>query len=237
VARALVLAAWRAPLGSELAFLAGAVRLVAERLRRRNTPPLDPARALLATLYARRGEGLAFEMTNAELQATRPLWQALGETPAVDDWTLVYVPRRHDPFVADDGVPELAPPDAPKPTDFRRLVLTNIQNEHVICGLLATPRVANMPGLVEQIALRTRSLKVLLEIANRRDLHTGAANRNVPRVLLWHPSGVPVSALRKFVHVRFIDRLELVALSTRNSRARPEVRQMASAYLATLTNV
>ena len=75
---------------------------------------------------------------------------------------------------------------------------------------------------------------MLLEIANRRELHTGAANRNVPRTLLWHPTGIPVSALRKFVHVRYVDRIELTAMAARNSRARPEVRQMVASYLAAL---
>jgi hypothetical protein len=236
IARALVLAAWRAPLGTELAFLGGVVRVLSERLQRRGTPPLDPARALLLTLYARRGDGIALQLTTAELQATRQLWQALGEAPSADDCTLVYAPRKHDRFLPEDCVPELAAPGPLKPPDIRRLVLSNIQNEAVICGLLQTPRVSSLPGLVEQIALRTRSVKILLEIANRRELHTGAANANVPRTLLWHPSGIPVSALRKFVHVRFVDRMELSAIATRNSRARPEVRQMAAGYLATLSS-
>jgi len=237
IARAMVLATWRAPLGMELAFLAGVVRILGERLRRRGTPPLDPARALLLTLYARRGDGLALALTTGELQTTRSLWDALGEAPVAGEATLVYHAPRHDRFLPDDAVPELMAPGQPKSVDLRRLVLSNIQNEHMICGLLQTPRVSSLPGLVEQIALRTRSLKVLLEIANRRELHTGAANSAVPRALLWHPSGIPVSALRKFVHVRFVDRVELTAISTRNSRARPEVRQLAANYLATLTSV
>jgi len=58
----------------------------------------------------------------------------------------------------------------------------------------------------------------------------------VPRVLLWHPAGVPVSALRKFVHVRYIDRLELASMASRGSRARPEIRQMAAQYLASINS-
>lgn len=234
LARAMVLATWRAPLGPELAFLAGVVRILGERLRRRGTPPLDAARALLATLYARRGEGLALSLTPTEMQSTRSLWQALGEEPGSGDALLVYDPRRHDRFLPEDSVPDLVAPGRDKPVDVRQLVLSNIQNEHLICGLLATPRVSSLPGLVEQIALRSRSMKVLLEIANRRELHTGAANSNVPRALLWHPSGIPVSALRKFIHVRFVGRVELSAIATRNSRARPEIRQLAANYLATL---
>ena len=93
--------------------------------------------------------------------------------------------------------------------------------------------------IIEKVQLQNLALgieEMLAEIANRRDLYSGAANINVPRALLWHPSAIPVSALRKFVHVRFVDRAELAALANRGSRARPEVRQMAMTYLASLSS-
>ncbi len=232
--RAMILAAWRAPLGAELAFFGGVTRILADRLRGRAGKPMDPARAVLLTLQAFRPQGLAVELGVAELRSTQALWDALGMRPTAGSFTAQYDAGRHDRFLPDDGTPELSTPGSRPVPDLRRLVLSNIQNEHVICGLLQTPRVASLPGLVEQIVIRTRSLKVLLDVANRRELHTGAANRNVPRALLWHPSGVPVSALRKFIHVRFVDRIELASIATRGSRARPEIRQMAAAYLNTL---
>lgn len=229
-ARAFVLATWRAPLGPELAFFAGVVRLVADRLR----VPIDPAHAVLLALQARRDAGLALELTPPEVRATQALWEALGAEGRSGEFVLEFEPARHDRLLTDDLIPELEAPGKPRPVDVRRMVLSNIGNEHVVCGLLQSPKVSGLPGLVEQIVIRTRSIKVLLEVANRRDLHSGAANRNVPRALLWHPGGVPVSALRKFVHVRFIDRMELASMASRGSRARPEVRQMASQYLASL---
>jgi len=231
-ARAFVLATWRAPLGPELAFFGGIVRLVGDRLR----CPVDPAHALLLALQARRDAGLALELSAAERRATKALWDALGVETQSGEFCVRFDAARHERLLADDLVPELEAPGKQAPVDVRRLVLSNIANEHVICGLLQSPKVSSLPGLVEQIVIRTRSLKVLLEVANRRELHGGAANRNVPRVLLWHPAGVPVSALRKFVHVRYIDRLELASMASRGSRARPEIRQMAAQYLASINS-
>jgi hypothetical protein len=236
VARAMVLTGWRAPLAPELAFLAGIVRLLADRFGGRGRPPLDPARALLLTLLARRENGLGLDLTPTEMRACAALWQALGVEARPGRFALSWEARRYEPMLPEDGTPELTYPAMRRTPDLRVMVLANIQNESVMMGLMAMPRVTSLPGLIETIALRTRSIRVLLEIANRRELYTGSANRNVPRVLLWHPSNIPASALRKFVHVRFVDRMELGTLSSRGSKARPEVRQMAAAYLASLSS-
>lgn len=236
VARAMVLTAWRAPLVAELAFFGGLVRLLAERLRDVDHPVLDPARALLLALMARRSDGLGLELNAMEVRATSALWQALGVRPQAGRFLLPWIPRKYEPMLPEDGVPELAYPAVRRSPDLRIQVLGNLQNESVLCGLLQLPRVASLAGLVELITVRTRSIKVLLEIANRRELYTGAANRNVAKALLWHPSNIPVSALRKFVHVRFVDRQELAAISTRGSHARPEIRQMAERYLKSLVS-
>ena len=236
LAQCIVLLSGRAPLNVELAFGAGIVRSLAERLRFRGAPPLDAAHAVLLALKAWRNDGLAIELQSFELRATRGMWDVLGVSPCLGGFRLVFDPQRHGPMLAEDGVPELTYPVLRKEADLRQQVIANIQNEHVLCGLLAVPRVAALPGLVEQIVLRTRSIKVLLEISNRRDMFTGSGNRNVPRALLWHPTAIPLSALRKFVHVRFVDRAELSALASRGSRARPEIRQMAAEYLASITS-
>jgi len=235
LAQCIVLLSGRVPLSAELAFAAGIVRSLAERLRVRAAPPLDVAHAVFLALKAWRQGGLAIELQPHELRATRAMWEVLGSATRQGSFHLPYDARRHGPMLAEDGVPELTYPIVRKIVDLRQLVIANIQNEHVLSGLLAVPRLATLPGLVEQIAIRTRSIKVLLEIANRREMFTGAGNRNVPRALLWHPSAIPVSALRKFVHVRFVDRAELAGLAARGSRARPEIRQLASEYLATLS--
>jgi hypothetical protein len=232
-----VLTCWRAPLGSELAFLAGVVRTLAARLEVRGFAGLDAARATLLALQARHGQRMLIELAPPELRTTGKMWAVLGATPRWGGFPVSYQPWLHDAMLPEDSCPELIYPVVHRNLDLREAVLANLQNEHILCGLLGLPRVGNLPGLVEMVVMRSRSLKVLLEVANRRELYTGAANRNVPRALLWHPMSIPVSALRKFVHVRFVDRNELATLANRGSQARPEVRQMASAYLASLSRV
>lgn len=236
VARALVLTTWRAPLAPELAFFGGIVRLLGDRLVSKDKPPLDPARALYLALLARRPEGLGLELNAMEVRMTTSLWEALEVRPRSGRFLLPWKERKYEPMLPEDGVPELTYPAVRRSTDLRALVLTNIGNEQVMSGLLQIPRVAALPGLLEMVVTRSRSVKVLLEIANRRELHTGAANRNVPKALLWHPTSIPLSALRKFVHVRYVERGELASLSSRGSRARPEIRQMVASYLASLSN-
>jgi hypothetical protein len=234
-ARAMVLTSWRAPLATELAFFAAVTRLVAVRLAGVDSEPLDPARALLLALMTRRQQGLGLELNSMELRTTAGLWESLEVQPRAGRFLLPWNQRKYEPMLPEDGIPELTYPAVHRSTDLRDLVKANIQNESVISGLLGVPRVANLAGLIEWVVVRSRSIKILLEIANRRELYTGAANRNVPKALLWHPTPIPVSAIRKFVHVRFVDRAELVALCARGSRARSEVRQMAAMYLDSLT--
>ena len=236
VARALVLTTWRAPLAAELAFFGGLVRLLGDRFQATDKPLLDAARALYLALLSHRPKGLGLDLSSMELRTTTALWEALGVKPRSGRFVLEWNQAKYEPMLPEDGVPELTYPAVRRAADLRALVLANLGNEQVMSGLLQVPRVASLAGLVEMVVVRSRSLKVLLEIANRRELHTGAANRNVPRALLWHPSNIPVSALRKFVHVRYVDRGELAALCTRGSRARPEVRQMVASYLTTLSS-
>jgi hypothetical protein len=155
--------------------------------------------------------------------------------PRAGAFSLAWNQRNYEPMLPEDGVPELTYPAVRRTADLKTLVLANVGNEQVLCGLLQMPRVASLAGLVEAVVVRCRSIKVLLEIANRRELHTGTANRNVPRALLWHPSSIPLGALRKFIHVRYVARAELAAMCGRGSRARPEVRQQVAAYLASLS--
>ncbi|MFQ5600354.1 MAG: hypothetical protein ACE5G2_07345 [Candidatus Krumholzibacteriia bacterium] len=237
MALALRLVRLRTPLSQELAFAAAVLRDVDARVRPRGDQKIDAARCLLLALNISGTEGrLALQFGSRELRQCHTLVERLRLPLEGDVLRVAYDPRRHPRFLAKDGVPALIGEGEGGIEDLRAAVIANVENEHILCGLLANARVAALAGLVERVVRRTRSVKVLLEIANRRDLHTGYANRNVPNALLWHPTAIPVSALRKFVHVRFVDRAELVALSGRGSRARPEIRQLASSYLATLSN-
>jgi hypothetical protein len=117
---------------------------------------------------------------------------------------------------------------------YRTLVMTYIDNDQFIMELLNNPRVLAQPGIIALVSQRARSMRVLTVIANRRDLYTGFANKEVPLNLLLNPSKVPVSAIRKFIHVRFIDKTTLVRLAGKGSQIREEVRREIQHYLGSL---
>ena len=71
-------------------------------------------------------------------------------------------------------------------------------------------------------------------IANRRDLYTGFANKDVPANLLRNPAKVSLTSLRKFVHVRYVDKMSLQSLASRGSQIREEVRREIMHYLSSV---
>jgi hypothetical protein len=117
---------------------------------------------------------------------------------------------------------------------YRTLVMTYIDNDQFIMELLNNPRVLAQPGIIALVSLRSRSMRVLTIVANRRDLYTGFANKEVPLNLLLNPSKVPVSAIRKFIHVRFIDKTTLIRLGGKGSQIRDEVKREIQRYLGSL---
>ncbi|MCK4350620.1 MAG: hypothetical protein KAX13_07160 [Candidatus Krumholzibacteria bacterium] len=46
-----------------------------------------------------------------------------------------------------------------------------------------------------------------------------------------NPSRVPLTALRKFIHVRFVDKMSLQRMATRGSNVRKEIRMEISRYV------
>jgi len=121
-----------------------------------------------------------------------------------------------------------------KGLSYRSLVLSYMDNDSFLSELLNNPKATGKPGVVSIIALRCRSSKVLSLIANRRDLYTGFSNKEVPFNLLTNPAKISVSSIRKFIHVRYIDRVTLQRLSGRGSAAREEVRREIARYLNSL---
>jgi hypothetical protein len=117
---------------------------------------------------------------------------------------------------------------------YRTLVMTYIDNDNFIFELLNNPRVLAQPGVIALISMRSRSMRILSVVANRRDLYTGFANKEVPLNLLQNPAKVPVSSLRKFIHVRFIDKATLARLAGKGSNIRDEVRREIQRYLGNL---
>jgi len=134
------------------------------------------------------------------------------------------VPRDIDWFEVQKG----------KGLSYRSLVLTYMDNDSFLAELLNNPKAISKPGVVAIIALRCRSSRVLSIIANRRELYTGFSNKEVPFNLLVNPAKISVSSIRKFIHVRYIERVTLQRLSGRGSAAREEVRREIARYLSSL---
>jgi hypothetical protein len=121
-----------------------------------------------------------------------------------------------------------------KGLSYKSLVMSYMDNDSFLAELLNNPKAIGKPGIVALIALRCRSSKVLSIISNRRELYTGFSNKQVPFNLLVNPAKMSVSSLRKFIHVRYIDRVTLQRLSSRGSAAREEVRREIARYLNSL---
>ena len=79
--------------------------------------------------------------------------------------------------------------------------------------------------------MRCRSLRVLTLVATRRELFTGFANKNVPLNLLKSPCKIPLTLLRKFVHIRYVDKMSLARLTSRGGGIRDDVRREIQRYL------
>ena len=140
-------------------------------------------------------------------------------------------------FVDNEGVPreiDWFEVQKSKGLSYRSLVLTYMDNDSFLAELLNNPKATSKPGVIAVIALRCRSSRILSMIANRRDLYTGYAGKEVPLNLLTNPTRLAVTALRKFIHVRYIDRPTLQRLSGRGSPAREEIRREISRYLNNL---
>jgi hypothetical protein len=90
-------------------------------------------------------------------------------------------------------------------------------------------------GLVEDVVKRTRNPLVIETIARVRILHTGFANRGVPLACLQSPVNLPITTLRKFIHVKFISKADLKRMAMDRTGIRKEVSREVKKYLQTLT--
>ncbi len=136
---------------------------------------------------------------------------------------------RSDLFVGDFDVPidfDWSEPVEKSSVGYKSLILSYIDNNTFLTSLLNNPKISGKPGIVSLIALRCKSTSVLSLIAGRRDLYTGFANKNVPLTLLMNPAKIPISSLRKFMHVKYVDGMTLQKLaSSRGGQIREEVRR------------
>jgi hypothetical protein len=127
---------------------------------------------------------------------------------------------------------DLASGRKPPPPDWKGLVLSNITRDTLIASFLANPKCVRVPGLVECVVVNTRSMQILSIIAGKRDLHTGHQNKGVPAALLRSQCRIPMTLLRRFIHVRFVSRSELKDLSLRAPR--PDVAKEIGEYIKTI---
>jgi len=119
-------------------------------------------------------------------------------------------------------------------TELKHLVLSNIHSISVLLGFLRNPKVVAIPGLVEEVVNRTRNPKVIETVAMVRMLHSGFANRGVPLACLRSPVNVPISALRKFMHVQYVTKMDLKRMAVDKSGIRKEVARGIRKYLEAL---
>ncbi len=128
-----------------------------------------------------------------------------------------------------------AAPDELDRSAIRKLVLDNIMTTSVLLEFLRDPKISSIPGLVAEVVNRTRNPQVLEVIIANRALHTGFANKAVPLACLRSPVNVPLKSLRKFIHVKYVSRVDLKRLSNDRTGIRREVGQEIARYLESLT--
>jgi hypothetical protein len=117
---------------------------------------------------------------------------------------------------------------------FKKMVLNNIDSTTIVLGFLRNPKVVAIPGLVSSVAVRSRSSAVLETIVSDRTLYSGFANKDVPLACLQNPMNIPVKLLRKFVHVKYVDRHDLKRFVKDKARYRREVVDEVRKYLDSL---
>lgn len=117
----------------------------------------------------------------------------------------------------------------------KQMVMNNIGSTSIVLGFLRNAKITGIPGLVADIVRRTRSPRVVEVIANDRTLHSGFANKDVPRTMLESPVNISVKTLRRFVHVKYVSKTDLRRLAKDKARIRKEVVREIEAYLESLS--
>ena len=118
---------------------------------------------------------------------------------------------------------------------LRKLVLDNIMATSVLLEYLRDPKVTSIPGLVAEVVNRTRNPQVLEVVICSRALHTGFANKGVPLACLRSPVNVSLKTIRKFIHVKYVSKVDLKRLANDRTGIRREVGAEIVKYLDSLT--
>ncbi len=228
-------------LDRELAFLTSAVYQVAllRHEARPNGAPPDLLSILFGILDTVRGEPRLHVIIEPELaHKLFPVVQDWGFVHMLPDiFVLTYRDEWAGNFVLPDGTPSLpakagARPETP--VSMRDLIQRQLSNDAFLVGILENSRVTGMPGIVPMIAMQTRSVRVLDKILTSRNLITGPANKEVPRLILTNPTRVSIQSLKSIINVRYISRVDLDRLGKPTSDVRPEVRNEIAKYMKLL---
>lgn len=118
---------------------------------------------------------------------------------------------------------------------LKDMVLRSMQSTSAILAFLRDPKVAAIPGLVEEVTNRTRNPQILETIATTRTLHCGFANRGVPMAVLRSPVNVSIRIIRRFIHVKYVSKIELNRMAVDKSGIRRDVTREVIKYLDALT--
>ncbi len=188
--------------------------------------------------HGRGGTGIRLEMEEAVADTIWPTvqtWGVLRRSP--ESLEVRYREDRALDFIGADGTPRL--PDLPEERKLpeltlKELVRMQMTNEAFVLGVLENPKATSMPGLVPMLAAQSRSLRILDRIMRDRSLYTGPSNKDVPRLLLTSPARIPVNSLKRFIHVRFVSKMDLERMVRHGADVRLEVRREIERYLASL---
>ncbi len=117
---------------------------------------------------------------------------------------------------------------------IKHLVLSNIMSVSLILGFLRNPKIVAIPGLVAAVATRTRNPQIIETIVTDRTLHSGFANRDVPMICLRSPCNVSPKILSRFIHVKFVSKVDLNRMAKDRAGIRKEVASEINRYLRSL---
>ena len=143
----------------------------------------------------------------------------------VDPYIIVSIPEDAEVIADENKKKDL---DA---SAIKHLVLSNIMSISVLLGFLRNPKVVAIPGLVAAVANRTRNPQIIATIAQDRSLYTGFANREVPLACLRSPCNVSPKTLRKFIHVKYVSKIDLKRMASDRTGIRKEIAREIKIYL------
>ncbi len=211
------------PLGEDLAGILKAILKAPRRVEGLSLWPLTGLRVV--------GEDLVLDLARA---AGSEIWTDFLPHPSARHPLAVQAPGTGEDADQEDGA-NGDDPDNMSASAIKHLVMSNIMSTSVTLGFLRNPKVVAIPGLVAEVAARTRNPQIIETIANDRTLYTGFANRDVPRICLQSPCNASVKVLRKFVHVKYVNKLDLKRMAEDRAGIRREVIREIKMYLEALS--